>query len=194
MNRVRENNLSAKRKRYPICGPYTRLSVAKKCGHLTVLNRYFCVPCSTFFKRKKVVCLTCEKEFETFNSDALRGRKFCSKNCYSETIGDRQRGSKSHFWQGGKTSSNRLLRNSVETANWRKAVFVRDGYKCISCGTGGRLSADHIKPWSLFPELRFEISNGRTLCWPCHRKIGVNPGQWSKAQKVAFNISKVIPV
>lgn len=186
MKTIRENNLSAKRKRYPICGPYTRLSVAKKCGHLTVLNRHFCVPCSTFFKRKKIACQVCGKNFETANCNFKRGRKFCSRECYSKTIADRQRGSKSHLWQGGKTAADRLLRNSVETANWRKAVFARDGYKCVACGIGGRLSADHIKPWSLFPALRFDVSNGRTLCWPCHRKIGVNPGQWTRDKKDAF--------
>lgn len=36
--------------------------------------------------------------------------------------------------------------------------------------TGGNLEADHIKPYSLFPELRYEVDNGRTLCVDCHKK------------------------
>lgn len=28
------------------------------------------------------------------------------------------------------------------------------------------------KPLSLYPDLRFELSNGRTLCKPCHEKHG----------------------
>ena len=33
---------------------------------------------------------------------------------------------------------------------------------------GNYLEADHIKPWAYFPDLRFELDNGRTLCRPCH--------------------------
>lgn len=37
------------------------------------------------------------------------------------------------------------------------------------CGeTEGRLDVDHIKPFALYPELRFEVTNGRVLCFKCH--------------------------
>lgn len=74
-------------------------------------------------------------------------------------------------WQGGITPINNKIRASAEYKLWREAVFARDGYKCIWCGDdrGGNLNADHIKPFYLFPELRFAIDNGRTLCEPCHR-------------------------
>ncbi len=54
---------------------------------------------------------------------------------------------------------------------WRTKVFERDLYTCQNCGeVGGRLEAHHIKPWSLFSELRFAIDNGRTLCKDCHKQ------------------------
>ena len=30
--------------------------------------------------------------------------------------------------------------------------------------------ADHELPFAYFPDLRFEVLNGRTLCETCHRK------------------------
>ena len=68
------------------------------------------------------------------------------------------------------TALSKRIRNSLEYRLWRQAVFQRDNYTCVFCGKhGGDLNADHIKPFALFPELRFAIDNGRTLCVPCHK-------------------------
>jgi len=50
--------------------------------------------------------------------------------------------------------------------------FERDNFQCVFGGKehSNDLRADHIKPFALYPELRFEIDNGRTLCESCHRK------------------------
>lgn len=85
-------------------------------------------------------------------------------------------GSNCHLWKGGITPINQKIRTSLEYKLWRTAVFERDKYTCVFCkednkdGKRTRLNADHIKPFSLFPELRFAIDNGRTLCVACHRK------------------------
>lgn len=83
-----------------------------------------------------------------------------------------RKGQKSHLWRGGLTEINKLIRGSLEYKLWREAVFKRDNYTCIWCGyDGGRiLEADHIKPFAWYPELRFAIDNGRTLCVDCHKK------------------------
>lgn len=80
------------------------------------------------------------------------------------------KGEKNVNWKGGITPINQALRESMEYEEWRTAVYVRDNYTCQSCGqVGGRLQADHIKLWSVYPELRFDIDNGQTLCFDCHR-------------------------
>ena len=80
-------------------------------------------------------------------------------------------GEKHPNWKGGITPMNKRIRESVEYTLWRTAVFERDHYTCIWCGDnrGHNLEADHIKPFSLYPELRFAIDNGRTLCHKCHQ-------------------------
>lgn len=50
-------------------------------------------------------------------------------------------------------------------------MFKRDNYTCVICGQrGGKLNADHIKPFALYPDSRFDLDNGRTLCFNCHTK------------------------
>ncbi len=59
--------------------------------------------------------------------------------------------------------------------DWRKAVFERDKYTCQQCyQRGGRLQAHHLSSWSKYPDLRYEVSNGLTLCRDCHAKVHRN--------------------
>ena len=77
-----------------------------------------------------------------------------------------------HLWKGGVYPINLAIRKSLEYKLWRESVYKRDNWTCVWCGdkTSGNLEADHIKPFAYFPELRFAIDNGRTLCKSCHRK------------------------
>lgn len=72
-------------------------------------------------------------------------------------------------WNGFKESKNALIRKSEPYQKWRWNVFIRDNFSCVKCKNGGYLNADHIKPFALFPKLRFEVSNGQTLCIDCHK-------------------------
>jgi len=74
-------------------------------------------------------------------------------------------------WKGGITSENEKIRKSIEFRLWRESVFVRDDWTCRNClKRGGKLQAHHILPFAKFPELRFAINNGITLCKECHKK------------------------
>lgn len=80
-------------------------------------------------------------------------------------------GDRINTWRGGITPKHEQLRKSDAYIAWRKHVFQRDAYTCQACGQrGGQLHADHVMPFSQYPELRLDILNGRTLCVSCHQK------------------------
>ncbi len=117
-------------------------------------------------KNKLVSLETREKQ-----SLKSKGRKMPPRTLeYRKALSERQKGNKSNSWKGGITPLNKIIRHSLEYKLWRTSVFERDNYTCIWCGErGGSLNADHIKPFAFFPELRFAIDNGRTLCVACHK-------------------------
>jgi len=92
-----------------------------------------------------------------------------------------RKGKNNHLWKGGITPINKAIRKGLKYRLWREAVFERDNWTCVWCGarscraTKVILNADHIKPFALFPELRFAIDNGRTLCFECHKKTDTYP-------------------
>ena len=102
----------------------------------------------------------------------------------NKKISDAHTGSKHWNWQGGKTKITNKIRNSREYKLWRDAVYKRDNYTCVWCGKRGvRLNADHIKPFCDYPELRFAIDNGRTLCIDCHKKTDTYGWIWANKKK-----------
>ncbi|MHA1225157.1 MAG: HNH endonuclease [Candidatus Hodarchaeales archaeon] len=77
-------------------------------------------------------------------------------------------GEKNPNWKGGVSKNQRPVR-SIRYKKWRMAVFMRDDFTCQFCGIRGvYLEAHHIKPWSKYPKLRFDVNNGVTLCRRCH--------------------------
>ncbi len=54
---------------------------------------------------------------------------------------------------------------------WRRSVFKRDNYRCVLCGEWRRkIAPHHILPKRDFPELKYRVSIGVTLCWRCHKR------------------------
>lgn len=106
------------------------------------------------------------------NSGRVRTTEMRKKMSESKVLSPyTPRGANNPAWKGGVTPENARIRHSVDYRLWREAVFARDNFTCQHCAArGGELNADHIKPFSLFPELRFAINNGRTLCVSCHSK------------------------
>lgn len=141
------------------------------CSKKEWLDTKFCSKVCIYPSRVTLVCLECSAPFtaKNYRKDIAR---FCSKEC---------------SWQyrdEGKRTADKKIRQSAAYKAWRTLVFERDNYTCQHCGDHnfeGRgstlmLHADHIQPFALYPELRFEVSNGRTLCVPCHK----NTATWGR--------------
>ena len=129
------------------------------------------------------MCELCNKSYSRV--PAAKG-KFCSSICFGISKG----------FQKGRISWNKNIkgymakekhwnwknnRNEVKTdtkvrqndplyKQWRMAVRNRDRWICriadVNCD--GRLETHHIPPWKNFPELRYEVNNGITLCHAHH--------------------------
>jgi 5-methylcytosine-specific restriction endonuclease McrA len=127
------------------------------------------------------LCKVCNTKMEIHPSMANR-YSTCSKKCQRLNRSNE----KNANWSHGKARTYRDLRlnlmSRLEYKNWRKAVYTRDDYTCQMCGKrGGHLEADHIKPWAFFPDLRYDINNGRTLCRPCHVTTFKDIAKYKKA-------------
>lgn len=63
-------------------------------------------------------------------------------------------------------------RLTKEYKNWKFLVLERDNHMCTcGCGKKVNLQVHHIKSASKYPELRYDISNGKTLYVECHKAI-----------------------
>ena len=109
-------------------------------------------------------CLRCGKKFKTRDK---RIKKYCSRQCaFKDMVGK-----KAGRFKDGKSLERDSARLAKEVTEWREAVYKRDNYTCQECGIKGNIHAHHIKSWAEYPELRFDIDNGITLCEGCHGEI-----------------------
>jgi len=123
-------------------------------------------------KKPVLTCAFCDKEFERYPSEikkmSERGYRhvFCSHKCRAAMIAAQFNPPRPWHGRTGPTPGSR---NTKEYKEWRKAVLERDDYTCQECGASDvLLTAHHVKAFLLYPGLRYEVSNGTTLCYPCH--------------------------
>lgn len=154
------------------------------------------------YPNRQKFCVSCKTPYFVSLKKAIGKSKYCSKKCSDKNqkrgywnkgkspsvetrtkLSKSAKGDKSYLWKGGITKTNALIRAGLEYRLWREQVFKRDNYTCQQCGLRGvYLEADHVKSFAMFPKLRFELSNGRTLCRECHKKTDtyLAKGRWKK--------------
>lgn len=97
---------------------------------------------------------------------------------------EKHSGKNSVNWRGGISGLNARIRVIPKYKEWRFSIFKRDNFTCIICSSKEKINADHIKAFSIIlkesniksirqaekcTEL-WDLSNGRTLCYECHKK------------------------
>jgi hypothetical protein len=84
----------------------------------------------------------------------------------------------------GLTPVFQIIRGSQRYKDWRLGIFRRDWFKCVLCSSNKNIQADHF-PKSFKQILNeeaiissigipddsqlWDVNNGRTLCYDCHR-------------------------
>lgn len=86
------------------------------------------------------------------------------------------RGPRHHNFVDGKSVERSGYRHTLsqqfEHRLWRTKVFERDNYTCRICGMRGVfLHPHHHKSWKDYPEFRYSVENGITLCVECHLNL-----------------------
>jgi len=118
-------------------------------------------------------CEICNKEYYIKKSQSNK-RRTCSIGCAS-ILKSQEKSKENHpMWKGGSTPILKILRHSQKYNDWRNGIYRRDRWTCRDCGKkcdSREIIAHHIKSFSEYPELRFSMDNGITLCRKCHIKL-----------------------
>lgn len=95
-------------------------------------------------------------------------KNHCTKGRFNK---DNSGGKNNSKWKGGITHENDKIRKSEKYKKWREIIYKRDRYTCQNCESKKDIIAHHIKFFTKYPNLRFIVSNGITLCRSCHLKL-----------------------
>ena len=140
-----------------------------------IVRKKFCsMSCRTSFNRrgKKNTIISNEK-----NRLSHLGRKYTFEHCkaISEALKGKSNGrfgEKHPFWIKDRSllKDDHRNRGGQLHREWSNDVKKRDNFKCRinNQDCEGRIEAHHILGWTEYPELRYEINNGITLCHAHH--------------------------
>lgn len=119
-----------------------------------------------------LTCEQCGKEYS--RPSRLNGiSRFCSKPCQFNWMSENTRGENSPNWKIDILRDERNKKRILpENKKWVRDVLERDDYTCRICGAhGGKLTAHHLYSYSNYPEKKFDLDNGLTICQHEHKEF-----------------------
>lgn len=140
-------------------------------------------------KKTEKVCPECKSNFLVFPSQ--ENKVYCNGKCYGKSkkgistwnkglkgfrAGEKRpymskKGEDNPCWIKDRTKlAKKQERNDPAYKEWRRQVYSRDNWKCRmdNDDCNGRIYAHHILGWTPYPELRYKVNNGITLCKAHH--------------------------
>lgn len=159
------------------------LGSVKKQIRATNLERYGAEnPFASEAVKQKIANTNLEKYGNAVASKNQSVKDKAKQTCLSRygvksyTLLDVRSGERNPRWKGG-VKYHRQERATGEYRDWRNAVFAKDCYTCQKCGARNgegaeiTINAHHINNWGDYPDKRYDVSNGITLCEKCHREF-----------------------
>lgn len=134
-----------------------------------------------------IKCSNCASTFSRQPNALKEKYNYCSHKCYGEHASKIGlfRGENSVLYKPEKTAEEREIgRNYADYSLWRKNVYKRDSYTCQCCFVKGvKINAHHIYNYATHKELRTLVSNGITLCLPCHKNFHKKYGKFDNNEQ-----------
>lgn len=160
-----------------ICSEATKVKIAQH--NIKIKLNKICFVCETQFQviPSQININHCSRKCANFSR---RGKPSWNKGLKGFSAGE------NHHWYGRNMSGENnpvykkdrtQLKHSFKDERrssiyntWRRDVCNRDNWKCkiSNQNCNGRLEVHHILGFTQYPELRYEINNGITLCHAHH--------------------------
>lgn len=149
-------------------------------------------------------CLICQKKLSTKTCVRCKAcNNVCGKwrlgakitEAHKRKISESNAGKGHPNWIADRSKlAKRQQRNDYAYVEWRKSVWLRDNYKCkiANPDCAGRIEVHHILGWTAYPELRYQLNNGITLCHAHHPRKRAEEKRLSPYFKNLVSVSKEI--
>lgn len=116
---------------------------------------------------KFISCQNCLNLFYV-TKKKIGTNKFCCRKCFLD------------YKKSERYKNNQEWREYPEYGVWRKFVYERDYWKCVVCSSKIKINAHHILEGRDYPDARFLVENGITLCEKHHIMLHKKPRSFIK--------------